>query len=79
MDAASRGDAQDVPAFVDLTPLHHGRPAERLGHRRVEGLRPIDDHHLVHRLTVVTRNVHDFDQFGIDLLNPFEHESDVRR
>ena len=35
---------QDVPALVDLTPLPHGRPAERLSHRRVEGLRPIDDH-----------------------------------
>ena len=34
---------------------------------------------VVHRLTVVTRNVRDFDQFGVDLLNPFEHESDVRR
>ena len=34
---------------------------------------------LVDRLTVVTRNVRDFDHFGIDLLNPFEHESDVRR
>ena len=29
---------------------------------------------LVHRLTVVTRNVRDFDQLGIDLLNPFEHD-----
>ena len=29
---------------MDLTPLHHGAPAERLGHGRVEGLRPIDDH-----------------------------------
>ena len=29
---------------MDLTPLHHGGPVERLGHRRVERLRPIDDH-----------------------------------
>ena len=35
---------QDVPALMDLTPLHQGGPAERLGHRRIEGLRPIDDH-----------------------------------
>ena len=35
---------QDVPALVDLTALHHGGPAERLGHGRVQGLRPIDDH-----------------------------------
>ena len=33
---------------------------------------------VVHRLTVVTRNVRDFDQLRVDLLNPFEHESDVR-
>ena len=29
---------------------------------------------LVHRLTVVTCNVRDFDQLGVDLLNPFEHD-----
>ena len=28
----------------------------------------------VHRLMVVTRNVGDFAQFGVDLLNPFETE-----
>ena len=27
---------------------------------------------IVHRLTVVTRNVRDFAQFGVDLQNPFE-------
>ena len=27
---------------------------------------------IVHRLTVVTRNVRDFDQLGVGLLNPFE-------
>ena len=32
-----------------------------------------------HRLTIVTRNVRDFEQLGVDLLNPFEYESDVRR
>ena len=26
----------------------------------------------VHRLTVVTRNVSDFSQFGVELKNPFE-------
>ena len=34
---------------------------------------------VVHRLTIVTRNVRDFEQLGVNLLNPFEHESDVRR
>ena len=28
----------------------------------------------VHRLTVETRNVRDFDQLGVDLLNPFDHD-----
>ena len=28
----------------------------------------------VHRLRMVTRNVDDFAQFGLDLLNPFETE-----
>ena len=30
---------------------------------------------IVHRLTVVTRNVRDFRQLGVELLNPFEGES----
>ena len=30
---------------------------------------------IVHRLTVVTRNVRDFDQFGIELQDPFERPS----
>ena len=34
---------------------------------------------VVHRLTVGTRNVCDIDQLGVVLLNPFEHESNVRR
>ena len=28
---------------------------------------------LVHGLTVVTRNVRDFEQFGVTILNPFEN------
>jgi hypothetical protein len=29
---------------------------------------------LVHGLTVVTRNVKDFDGFGVELFNPFEYK-----
>ena len=34
---------------------------------------------VAYRLTVVARNVRDFDQLGVDLLNSFEHKSNVRR
>ena len=34
---------------------------------------------VVHSLIVVTRNVRDFDQFGVDFLNPFESESELQR
>ena len=35
---------QHIALLVDLTPLEHGGGTERLGHGRVEGLRPIEDH-----------------------------------
>ena len=47
----------------------------RIMHRRAEPL--VEDAMiaataLVHRLTVATRNVRDFHDFGVDLVNPFE-------
>ena len=46
----------------------------RLMHRRSDAL--IEDAMIaatamVHNLTVVTRNVRDFDQFGVAIFNPF--------
>ena len=43
--AVPQGDARDVPALMDLTPLHQRGAPECLGHGRVEGLRAIGCDH----------------------------------
>ena len=52
----------------------------RLKHRRSDALMEdamIAATAVVHRLIVVTRNVKDFAQLGVKILNPFEREVDI--
>lgn len=56
----------DVPAFREWARLMH-RKSDTLSEDAMIAATAI-----VHQLTVVTRNVRDFAQFGVNLLNPFE-------
>ena len=79
--------AEDLEAWLDKVLASYGvlpmdapafREWARLMHRRSDNIAEdamIAATAIVHRLTVVTRNVSDFGQLGVELLNPFEREA----
>ena len=83
--------ARELEAWLDAVLLSYNmlpmnaaifREWARLKHRRSGTL--IEDAMIaatavVHRLMVVTRNVRDFEQFGVPVLNPFESETGLLR
>ena len=58
----------DAVAFREWARLMHGRSDTLFEDAMIAATAT------VHRLRVVTRNVRDFAQFGVEILNPFESE-----
>ena len=56
----------DAPAFRERARLRHGRSDTLTYDAMIASIA------IVNRLTVVTRNVRDFEQLGVPVLNPFE-------
>lgn len=58
----------DAPAFREWARLMHRKSSDLSGDAMIAATA------IVYRLTVVSRNVRDFEQLGVDVLNPFERE-----
>ena len=56
----------DAAAFRQWARLMHRRPAALTNDAMIAAVA------IVHGLTVVTRNVRDFEHFGVEILNPFD-------
>ena len=58
----------DATAFREWARLKHGKSDTLIENAMIAATAR------VHRLTVATRNVRDFQVFGVDIFNPFDGE-----
>jgi toxin FitB len=65
--------AADAPVFRRWAQLMHGKPDDHLEDALIAATA------LVRGLTVVTRNVEDFESFGVPLINPFASTAGARK